>query len=83
LSYRLGNIPADAPPWLVAELRKLQEAANAPVDGVIFNTLYAAPKKLYEGLTVVADGTVWDPLLLVVVGRYKVCYLNGAWRRDA
>lgn len=73
--YTLGNIPSDAPPWLVNEFRKLQEAMNGPVDGVVYRTLYTEPKRLIEGLTVEADGTSWDPGS--GAGRYT--YRSGAW----
>lgn len=74
--YLLGNIPSDAPQWLVLELRKVQEAMNAAVDGHVYRTLYAEPKKLTEGLTVKADGTTWNP----GSGPGLYCYRGGAWR---
>lgn len=73
--YSLGNIPADAPQWLVNELRKVQEAFNAAVDGHVYRTLYAEPKRLTEGLTVKADGTTWNPGS--GAGLYQ--YRSGAW----
>ena len=73
--YTLGNIPADAPEWIVAELRKIQEALNGPVDGLTLRTLYAAPKKLKDGLTVKADGTTWNP----GSGAGVYCYYGAAW----
>lgn len=75
MAYTLGNIPTDAPPWLVNELRKLQETLNGPVDGVVYNTLHAEPRKLVEGLTVEADGADWNPG--AGAGRYT--YRAGAW----
>lgn len=77
LSYRLGNIPADAPQWLVAELLKLQQALNGPVDSAEFNTLHVAPKKLKEGLVALADGTDWKPNGIGVAGLYQ--YRSGTW----
>lgn len=77
MSYSLGNIPSDAPAWLVAELRKLQEAMNGPVDSIEFRTLYAAPKKLRDGLTVKADGVVWNP----GSGAGVYTYYAGAWNK--
>ena len=77
MSYRLGNIPSDAPPWLVAELRKLQESDGAAVDGVLFNTLYAVPKKPRDGLTVLADGTTWNP----GAGQGVYTYYAAAWHK--
>ena len=76
MAYRIGNLPADAPDWIVRELRAIQEASTAVVDGVTYNKLYAQPRKLYEGLTVLADGTTWDPGS--GAGTYQ--YRDGAWR---
>lgn len=75
--YRLGNLPPDAPLWLVQELRKLQEAWDSPVDGVVFRTLYAEPAKLVDGLTVKADGTTWNP----GTGAGIYTYYAGAWNK--
>lgn len=75
MAYSLGNIPADAPAWLVNELRKLQEAMNGTVDGVTYRTLHVEPKKLTENLTVEADGTDWNP----GAGRGRYTYRSGAW----
>ena len=76
MAYRIGNLPADAPDWLVRELRAIQEASNSPVDGTVYNKLYSQPKKLLEGLTVLADGTTWNPGS--GAGAYQ--YRDGAWR---
>lgn len=75
--YRVGNIPADAPDWLVRELRAIQEAGVSVVDGVTFNKLYAQPKKLFEGLTVLADGTAWNP----GSGAGVYTYYAGSWKK--
>lgn len=61
MAYTLGNIPADAPDWLVNELRKLQLALSQVGDGFVLNTLYVAPKKPVEGLVIKADGTTFNP----------------------
>lgn len=80
--YLVGNLDG-VDPKVVAELRKLQEAINGPVDGVLLNPLPAAPKKPKTGLTVMADGVSWDPLALASGAAYKVCYYGGAWHQDA
>lgn len=74
--YLIGNTPPDAPAWIVSELRKLQEAINGPVDGVVFRTLYAEPRKLQEGLAVKADGTTWNP----GSGSGAYQYRGGSWQ---
>lgn len=78
MTYRIGNLPADAPAWLVRELRAIQEAGQAVVDGVTLNTLYAQPKKLREGLTVLADGTSWSP---GGGGQGVYTYYGSAWHK--
>ena len=75
--YTLGNIPADAPAWIVAEFRKIQEALNGPVDGLTLRTLYAEPKKLKDGLIAKADGTTWKPNGVGGAGVW--CYYGAAW----
>lgn len=80
--YLVGNL-SGVDPRLVAELRKIQEAMNSPVDGIVFNPLSAEPKKPQDGLTVMADGVNWDPLTLATGDAYKVCYYGGAWHQDA
>ena len=59
--YQIGNIPADAPRWIVAEFRKLQEELSQAGDGIVLNTLHAAPSKPREGLVIKADGTSFNP----------------------
>lgn len=77
MAYTLGNIAGDAPQWYVNEQRKLQEVLNGPVDGIVLNTLTAQPKKLKEGLTVLADGTSWNP----GAGQGVYTYYAAAWHK--
>lgn len=58
------------------ELTRLAMVVNSESDGVILNTLYAAPDKTPEGLTVKADGTTWNPGS--GAGTYQ--WRGGAWR---
>ena len=76
MAYQLGNVPPDAPAWIILEFRKLQEQQNAAVDGVVYRTLYAAPSRITEGLTVKADGATWNP----GSGGGIYSYCGGAWR---
>ena len=73
--YSPSNIPADAPAWLVQELRRLQDIGQAQVDSIRLKTLYASPKKVYEGLIVKADGVTWNP----GSGAGFYGYKSGAW----
>jgi len=78
MAYRIGNIPADAPDWLVAELRKIQEAQSSTA-GITFDVLYVEPKKKFTGLTVFADGTSWKPNGVGAAGVWT--YYGGTWNR--
>lgn len=55
-----GNVE-DLKRWLETELGRIQTDQQAAVDGVLLKKLYAAPKKIRDGLTVLADGTTWNP----------------------
>lgn len=60
--YRPRVVPKDAgQDWWQQELQNIAAALQSPVDGVVFKTLYAEPSRLYDGLTVKADGTTWNP----------------------
>lgn len=75
MGYQVGNLPADAPAWMVQELRKLQEAEKAPVDFVQLRVLNVAPTKPRAGMLVEADGVNFNP------GAGAGCYIYraGAW----
>lgn len=75
MAYRVGNIPSDAPAWLVQELRKLQEAAFAPVDFLQLNVLNVAPTKPRDGMVIFADGVNLNP----GSGKGVYVYKSGAW----
>lgn len=47
--------------WVEQEIQNIRKALSEPVDSVILNTLYAEPSRIYEGMTVKADGTTWNP----------------------
>lgn len=60
--YRPRVIPTSFDPaWLQQELQNIASALQSPVDSVILNTLYAEPSRIYEGMTVKADGATWNP----------------------
>lgn len=75
MAYFVGNLDG-VDPRVVTELRKLQEALNGPVRSLTFETLYAAPQRLYDGLVAKADGTAWNPGS--GAGTYQ--YRGGAWQ---
>lgn len=62
--------------WAFDELKKL-EAVFSSLDFVIFKELNVAPAKPRTGMTVLADGSNWDP----GSGQGVYTYYNGAWRK--
>jgi hypothetical protein len=61
--YQVGNVPTDPkdlPRFLATELQQIAREI-ATVQAITLQTLYAAPARIYEGMVVKADGTVWDP----------------------
>lgn len=78
--YRPRVIPADATPaWWQQELQNIAAAMQVAVPGVILQTLYVEPTRLYEGLTVKADGATWKPNGTGGPGVY--CYQSGTWTK--
>jgi|DEB0MinimDraft_3_1074331.scaffolds.fasta_scaffold00989_5 hypothetical protein len=60
--YTPSNVPASAdqlPAFIERENRVIAENLNAGI--FYFRMLYKEPAKVYEGMTVLADGTNWDP----------------------
>lgn len=76
MSYAPGPLPkrGGLASYVAAELRKL---ANLLADPLTFDELHAAPSKLYTGLTVLADGTDWDP----GSGQGVYTYYASAWHK--
>lgn len=76
--YRPRTIPTspDAA-WWKQELENIATAEQAPKDGFVLNTLYAAPTRLYEGLTVLADGTSFNP----GAGAGVYTYYGASWKK--
>lgn len=75
MTYKLGAIPADAPAWLVRELRSIAQAWDQTQQFLLLDTLSVAPTKLREGMVVKADGTHWNP----GSGAGFYGYRGGAW----
>ena len=46
--------------WVEAEFLRVAQA-TITVDNVRYNILYKAPEFIVPGMTVFADGTVWNP----------------------
>lgn len=62
--------------WVIENLRRMEEYSIDP-DIVKTQVLYAVPKKLREGLIVIADGTSWNP----GSGAGTYVYRSGSWRK--
>jgi hypothetical protein len=75
--YTPGVIPNDPAQLADAIRRELAAVALqlANSDMVILTTLYAAPKRIIEGMIVKADGTTWNP----GGGAGVYCRTGGAW----
>ena len=81
MAYVMGDPPQDQSieslwAYLNEELLKLQqcaEEAGTQHEFVVYNT---APAKVYDGLTVRADGTNWNP----GSGAGVYCYYGGSWK---
>lgn len=58
------------------ELEKIAFATSEESDYVLLKTIYAAPKRIREGMIVKADGTTWNP----GSGAGVYCYRAAAWR---
>lgn len=57
-------LPADPQRLATAvqdELRRLALTLAQPADYAALKTLHAAPKRIFDGMLVLADGTDWDP----------------------
>jgi hypothetical protein len=76
MAYIIGMLPAEAPEWLRRELRAISESISGRVPYVVLDTQHTAPKKLVEGMTLLADGTNWNP----GSGAGVYTYRGGAWR---
>lgn len=63
--------------WVLAELRRAGVAIDAPTDQITLIERHAAPARPYTGLTVLADGTDWDP----GSGQGVYTYYGSAWNK--
>jgi len=62
--------------FLSQELAAIAQAIQEK-DSLLFVPLTAEPEKLREGLTVLADGTIWDP----GSGKGVYTYYDSAWHK--
>lgn len=60
-----------------AELQRLAIGFSQPSDYLALNTLYAAPKRIFDGMVVKADGTTWNP----GAGAGVYVYVGSGWSK--
>lgn len=79
--YQPQPLNAGSLPALVAsleqELQRLSQALAQPADYAALKTIYAEPKRVFEGMVIKADGTTWDP----GSGAGVYAYVGGAWTK--
>lgn len=76
MAYEPGNL-AGVPTAVVNEFRRLAAVINGAVTSTTYATLYSEPSKLFDGLTVLADGTSWNP----GSGQGVYTYYASAWHK--
>ena len=59
------------------ELGRLALEFSQPADYLALNTLYAAPKRIFDGMIIKADGATWNP----GSGAGVYAYVGGAWAK--
>lgn len=59
--YRPNDPTQDLAAFLRRELAEIAREMVAPVEAARFVELHAEPKRVADGMVVLADGTDWDP----------------------
>lgn len=77
--YRPGNLDASTIGALANSLRveldRLAMQFSQPSDYLALTTLYGSPKRVFDGMVVMADGTTWNP----GSGAGAYVYRNSGW----
>lgn len=63
--------------WAWQQLQKIEQEFNLPRDFYTLQELHEVPRKLILGMTVLADGTDWNP----GAGAGVYTYYGGAWHK--
>lgn len=63
--------------WVWGQFKRLEEEFNFGRDVHWMQELHESPKKLKTGMTVLADGTDWNP----GSGQGVYTYYGGAWHK--
>lgn len=76
MDYTVGQLPSSTAPEILRELRAIAEAMGSSQPFMTLETQYKPPKKIVEGMMVLADGATWNP----GSGAGFYGYRGGAWR---
>lgn len=69
--------PAQAREWIWQQLQALEQGFNSGREFLMLDERHEPPKKLKPGMTVLADGTDWNP----GSGAGVYTYYGGAWHK--
>lgn len=69
--------PADMAVYIQQELYRIARSQTDPLAAIVLENLTRQPTKLFDGMTVRADGTIWNP----GAGAGVYSYYNGAWNK--
>lgn len=80
MKYQPGPTPevAQLPAYVQSEFRSLAQILNEPsLFCIVFDELHIEPARRFTGLTVLADGTDWNP----GSGAGVYTYYGAAWHK--
>ena len=69
--------PQDVAQWVLDQLRNIETALNSALPMIQLQELNVEPEKTFTGMTVLADGTNWDP----GSGQGVYTYYNSTWNK--
>ena len=69
--------PEQAREWVWQQLQALEQGFNSGREFITLDKRYEEPNKIVEGMTVLADGTTWNP----GSGAGVYTYYGGAWHK--
>lgn len=79
MSYNPQNAPQEySAQYLFDQLRQIQQELAAAKNELILTVLYAAPDRVYAGMTIYADGVSFNPTG-AGEGIYRRNKANAAW----
>lgn len=80
MRFRPGNLDSSSLEALANSLRveldRIALQASQPSDSLALNMQYAAPKRIFDGMVVLADGAKWNP----GSGAGVYVYRAGSWQ---